>query len=141
MIHLEQEHAVFFRMLSGFFGEERVIPSMSLLAACGGTLPCDIATVNPSIKEAQAESWARSQKCLFTVVDHDDQPKLVFDFFSGFDKPFEEKDVVGQRYLKPILMAAGVNYITISMEEFAEIIDPRSDIEFFHWLKEKLEIA
>lgn len=141
MIHLEHQEAVLFRLLTGFFGEDQVIPKMSLLAACGGTLPVSEALLANQLKVDDVIGWARAQKCLFTVVDKDDQPKLVFDFFSGFQSAFEVKDVTGEQYLKPILFAAGVQYITISAEEFAEILDPTVTLDFYHWLKDKVEVG
>ena len=140
MIHLEHHEAVFFRLLAGFFGEERVIPYMSLRAACGGELPISDEVLRKELQIEDVTSWVLSQKCLFTVVDKDDQPKLVFDFFSGFDQAFEVKDVTGQQYLRPILFAAGVQYITITDEEFAEILDPSGKLDFYHWLKDKVEL-
>ena len=128
MIHLEHQEALLMRLLCGFFGQEQVIPKMSLFAVCSGI-----------IEGGQDERAKRSQ-CLFTVVDSDDQPKIVFDFFSGFDRPFETKDVEGQQFIKPTLEARGIRYITMSIDEFSEITDPQSALDFYHWLKDKVEL-
>jgi hypothetical protein len=128
MIHLEHQEALLLRMLSSFFGQDHVIPKMSLFAVCGGVV------------KAEDIDRARKTPCLFTVVDTDDQPKIVFDFFSGFDKPFEVKDVEGQQFAKPMLESHGIRYITMTAEEFAEITDPQSPLDFYHWLKDKMDL-
>lgn len=128
MITLDHSEAILFRMLSSFFGEENVIPNMSVLSVCYG-----------QEFTAEGEEWARRTKCLFTVVDGQDQPKLVVEFFSGFDRPFRPEDEEHQRLLKPLLHKAGIAYITISNQEFLEISDPQGPMDFFHWLKGKFE--
>lgn len=128
MISLDHSEAILFRMLSSFFGEDNVIPNMSVLSVCHGH------EFNSSAAE-----WARRTKCLFTVVDRHDEPKLVVEFFSGFDQPFRPEDEEHQRILKPLLQKAGIAYITISNKEFKEISDPEGSLDFFHWLKGKYE--
>lgn len=139
MEHLELHEAILFRLLASFFGLDQVIPKMSLLSVCGGTLPLKLPNSTTDGITEDLTIWAKSNKCLFTIIDPDDMPKLVFDFFEGFDKPFEIKDVISQKHIKPILKAAGVQYISLSIEELEEMTDPDSDLDFFHWLQDQLE--
>lgn len=137
MISLELHEAQLFRILTSFFGEENVIHNMSLMSVCGGQLPDTMATRHTQGISEDVEAWARKSKCLFTVVDDDDLPKVVFDFFSGFDRPFDVKEVEFQRNVGPILQLKGIRYLTISIDEFNEILDPEGDMDFYHWLKDK----
>ena len=128
MITLDHSEAILFRMLASFFGDENVIPNMSVLSVCHGQK-----------LNSQTEEWARRTKCLFTVVDRKDEPRLVVEFFSGFDQPFRPEDEEHQRLLRPMLHQAGIAYITISNQEFTEITAPDGRMDFFHWLKGKFE--
>lgn len=133
MLDFTLAEAQLFRLLAGFFGKERVVPRMSVLAACGGELPAELPQLG-----IDSGQWARSNTCLFTIVDEDDNPKLVVEFFSGFADSVDVTEVEHQRYLMPILEAAGVLYITFSDDEFAEITDPRSSLDFFSLLQAKV---
>ncbi|MCO6431541.1 MAG: hypothetical protein J5J00_11830 [Deltaproteobacteria bacterium] len=83
--------------------------------------------------------WAKENKCLFTIVNGSGDPRMVIEFFSGFGESVTVSDVEHQHYLRPILRAAGITYCTISIEEFAEITDPGSSLDFFSFLKAKCE--
>ncbi len=137
MISLELHEAQLFRVLTSFFGEENVIPNMSLMSICGGSLPESLSSVHTQGILGDVEIWARQSKCLFTIVDREDSPKVVFEFFSGFDRPFAPKDVESQRNVRPILQLKGIKYVTISLDEFNEILDPNGNLDFYHWLKDK----
>lgn len=140
MVHLDIHEAVLFRLLTSFFGEDRVIPHMSVLAVCGGQLPFPVAELNgssPTLLELSL--WAKKNRCLFTVVDTDDSPKVVFEIFDGVDTFVVASQVEHQRYARPLLTGAGVKYLTISHEEIDEITDPQGRMDFFHWLKDRFE--
>lgn len=128
MITLDHNEAILFRMLSSFFGEDNVIPHMSVLSVCGG-----------QIEDASLIDWARKSKCLFTIVNGHDEPRLVVEFFSGFHNPFRPEDEEHQRLLKPMLQQASITYLTLSQEEFDEIAASDGRLDFFHWLKDKIE--
>ncbi len=140
MIDLSLHEAQLFRICSAFFGEERVLLRMKVLTVCGGSLPTPAerqlsnATPNPT-------EWAKQNNCLITVVNAEDQPRLVIEFFSGFEKGIDVVELEHQRYLKPILKAAGIQYLTISMQEFNEILNPESNLDFVAWLKANVEIG
>lgn len=131
-------------MLSSFFGKDNVIPNMSLLSVCGGEMPADIeVNARPGEtrdeRDERLEDWARVNKCLFTIVDPQDSPKMVVEFFSGFSKTVDVADASHQEYMKPILAAAGVRYVTITASEFSEIADPGGKLDLFSFLKAQVE--
>jgi len=136
MINLNLSEAQLLRMLSGFFGKENVIPMMSVLAVCGGELPQDY-----FVEGVDIHSWASRSKCLFTIVDSEDCPKAVFEFYSGINGQAIEIDhLEHQQYLKPLLRSLGIHYITISNDEFAEMLDPRGKLDFISFLKNQMGI-
>ncbi len=133
MIGISVEESQLFRLLSGFFGVERVIPQMSVLAACGGSLPSNLHE-----SELSLESWAKSNKCLFTVVNEADEPKLVVEFLGGSSEVVEVAELERQQRLEQLLNASSVLYIRISKSEFSEMLDPRHKLDLYSLLKAKL---
>lgn len=131
MIELTTSEAQLMRMLAAFFGKDQVIPRMSVLAVCGGELPAG------SRKELVA--WAKSSRCLFTVVDREDRPKLVVEFFAGFQDSIDLQEEEHQRLLAPMLRELGIRYITISPEQFEELLDPDGDLDLFSLLAEHVD--
>lgn len=134
MISISHNEAQLFRMLVGFFGEDRVVPQMSVNCVCGGALPSEILR-----QERDLESWAHNCKCLFTIVDPQDNPKLVIEFMSDFKEIIDLKELEHRQYLPRVLGAAGVHYITISPAEFSEMLNPNSSLDIFTLLKAKFE--
>lgn len=133
MVFLELREAQLFNMLSSFFGRDRVVPHMSVLSICGGEIPAHNLPLNGDVR-----SWAKSNKCLFTIVDAEDTPKMVVEFFSGFENSIDPTEEAHQRYLPVLLHAAGVRYVTISSHEFSEVLDSRGNMDFFALLESKV---
>ena len=132
MINLSLNEAQLFRMLVGFFGRDHVVPQMSVTAVCGGKLPEDVSHNGNDLGD-----WARRNNCLFTIVDKDDAPRLVIEFASGFSDAIDAVEAEHQSYLRPILDAAGIHYVTISDAEFAEMTDPAGQLDLVSFLKAK----
>jgi hypothetical protein len=133
MIFIDVQEAQLYRLLSGFFGRERVIPHMSVLAVCGGELPNQVEDAAGKLR-----LWAQGTKCLFTIVDHQDSPKMVIEFFSGFERAIDPNEEERQRFLPTLLPAAGVRYVTLSWDELEELIDPRSSLDLLSFLEDKI---
>jgi hypothetical protein len=129
---------------------------MSILAVCGGDLPAALDTsafvdatgIDARSRGAAAENggdahhravaaWAKANKCLFTVVDDNDNPKVVFEFFSGFDNVVDLAELEKQRHLAPVLKAAGISFIPITPDEFSAILDPENELDFVAFLEHK----
>lgn len=140
MINFSHEEAILFRVLADFFGKERVIPKMSVMAVCGGKLPQLTPSTAQYVKQsgAEFEKWAQSNKCLFTIVDASDNPCLVIEFFSGFSESVDVVEVEHQTYLPSVLKAAGVKYVTMTNAEFSDMVNPGESFDFFAFLKEKV---
>lgn len=105
---------------------------MSVMAVCGGELPKKLGDLGVDLGR-----WAKQNTCLLTIVDFDDNPRMVIEFFSGFEDSVDLNEVEHQRFLRPILQAAGISYVTISNAEFAEILDPSGKLDFYQLLKAK----
>lgn len=139
MIALDHSEAILFRMLTSFFGRDHVVPSMSVMTVCGGSLSNDLRLDGMGLSLSDLSLWAKQNKCLFTIVDHDDNPRMVVEFFSGFEDSVSNSDVEHQRYLRPVLAHHGVTYVTISNDEFGELLDPDGSLDLCSLLKSKFE--
>lgn len=143
MVELSLDEAQLFNVLCAFFGRENVVPHMRVIAICGGVLPPLTAPGIPSEVAEQRtlefEDWARTNRGLFTIVDRDDNPRMVIEFFSGFAEHIDVQEETHQRCLRPILAAAGIPYVTISRDEFSMLTDPEQPLDFYHLLKAKVE--
>lgn len=133
MVFVDVQEAQLYRLLAGFFGRDRVVPHMSVLAVCGGDLPAEVSDASGRLK-----TWARGTKCLFTIVDADDTPKMVVEFFSGFEEAIDPSEEERQRFLPNLLPAAGVRYVTMSWSELEELIDPSSSMDLYAFLEDKV---
>ena len=137
MHFLSLAEAQLFRQLVALFGEDRVIPQMSAMAVCGGILPRLDQDID--LTAIELATWARAARCLFTVVDHNDDAKLVVEFFGGFKNVIDVTEAEHERYLRPILEAAGIRYVTIAPDDFSEMLDPSSGMDLIGYLQASLE--
>jgi len=138
MIGLDSNEAILFRLLTSFFGRDRVIPQMSVLAACGGELPEE----KFKKEEQQAVAlWAKQKKCLFTVVNQEDAPKLVVELGVDAKTSIDVAELDKQQQARPILSAAGVPYIILSKSDLSFITDPEGPNNWFHLLQSRFEEA
>ena len=128
--------AQLFRLLTGFFGEERVVWSMSTRAVCNGELVCDERGTY-----AAREPWPVRDKCLFTVVDYDSMPKMVVEFAPDFSQFIEVDQLDRQEHLPRVLEGFGIQYVAISQQEFGEVVDPNSSLDFVTLLQDKIGVS
>lgn len=147
MIEFSGHEAILFRLLVSFFGEDRVIPQMSIVAVCGGSMP---ESFEPAIRagidhelRASGENslcnWAKRRKCLFTIVNSRDRPCMVIEFAPQFMEIVDLYELQRRRLLEPILFAAGVPYVQIDSDEFFAMTEPGSGVSIFSVLKSKVE--
>lgn len=125
--------AQLFRLLSGFFGSDRVIWSMSVKTVCSGKIP--------SVRDGDSEDfrkWVSRGRCLFTIVNDDDEPKLVIEFAPDFSSVIELSDLAQQRFLPRVLKAAGIQYLTVQADEFEDMIRPDGNLDIPGWLRDKV---
>jgi len=50
------------------------------------------------------------------------------------------KEAEHQRFMLPVLEAAGIPYLTLSADEFNEMLSPAGTLDLFSWLKFKLGV-
>lgn len=141
MVTLDAHEAILFRMLVAFFGEDRVIPRMSISAVCGGRVPATLdqgltADLEKDVNRSIGD-WAKKNRCLFTIVNYEDTPKLVVEFAPDFSDVIEIDELHRRRYLQPVLLAAGISYVSISSDEFSEITRPDNSLDLCTLLQAK----
>lgn len=134
MSEMSLDEARLFRVLTSFFGVDRIVWSMSVRSVCGSSLAPALAA-----QPAPPEGWCDRQRCLFTVVDGDDTPKLVMEFAPDFSDCIEVAQLERQQWLPQVLGACGVRYVTISAAELDEIVDPAGGLDLVAFLKDKIE--
>lgn len=124
--------AQLFRLLSGLFGHDHVIPYMSVFAVCGDEMPAKYARNPDTVARAKAH------KCLFTVTDPQGNPKVVVTLFSGFDQIVETQVAEFHAFAPGMLRDSGVRFINISDDDMAAITDPDSDFNLVKLLELRL---
>jgi len=135
MAEMSLNEAQLFRLLVGFFGQDRVLFSMSVRAVCGG----DLATLSHLLDD-ETKAWAERNRCLFTVVDAEDDPKIVVEFEPDFSNFIEVDQLERKSRLPALLKASGVQYLTITGEEMGEILNPNGTIDLVDVLKDRFGI-
>ena len=135
MIEMSLAESQLFRMLVSFFGKDTIVWNMSVKAVCGGDYPA-IGDQNPD----QIAQWAESAHCLFTLVDQQDNPKMVIEFAPDYASFIELNQMERHQRLPGMLNMCGVQYISMSRNELEEMMDPSSSLDFISFLKDKFGI-
>lgn len=128
--------AQLYRMLVQFFGRERIVPHMSVLAVCGGEVPAGIIVEQRPLPK-DLRGWAKGHRCLFTLVDADDSPKLVLDFEALNDGTVDPEKIEYHRVLRPVLDAAGIRFLTITNDEFSELLRPAGNLDLLGFFQDR----
>lgn len=84
--------------------------------------------------------WAERNKCLFTVVDAEDDPKMVVEFEPDFSHYIEVEQLERKSRLPALLKANGIQYLTITGTEMRDILDPNGGIDLVDVLKDRFGI-
>lgn len=135
MIEMSLQEAQLMRMLEAFFGRDRVVWNMSVRSVCGG--------VYPEGRDEPVESiarWAEVAGCLFTVVDYDDNPKMVVELGMDPRGVIDVAQLDRQQRLPELLASCGVQYVLVSSDEFDEMLDPKSSLDLTSVLRDRLGI-
>ena len=90
--------------------------------------------------DEETRAWAERNRCLFTVVDAEDDPRMVVEFEPDFSKFIEVDQLERKSRLPGLLKASGVQYLTITGEEMGEILDPNGTIDLVDVLKDRFGI-
>jgi len=135
MVEMSLSEAQLFRMLISLFGKDNIVWSMSVRTVCGGHYPLLEDQSNDQIR-----AWAEESNCLFTLVDDQDIPKMVIEFAPDFNAYIELQQIERQQRLPALLNACGIQYITVSVKEFKEMLDSTSNLDLISFLKDKFGI-
>jgi len=130
------EEAQLFRKLVALFGKDCVIPNMSLSTVISDSYEGSDGSTLPFLTERQAGS-----KCLFTIVDANDKPGLVVEFAATEGDIVDIERLERCKHLEPILSAHNIRFVTLSLSEFNETLDPSSGVKFISLLQGKLDDA
>jgi hypothetical protein len=135
MISMSLQEAQLFRMLEDFFGRDRVVWNMSTRSVCGGDYPTS-GGENPD----SVARWAEAAGCLFTVVDENDNPKMVVELALDVSQPIDIALLDRQQRLPKLLWERGVQYVLVTQDEFSEILDPKGSLDLVSVLKDRFGI-
>lgn len=136
MPEMSLQEAQLFRVLSGFFGRDRVVWNMSVRTVCGGDL------APPGVDgRNEVPRWASVAGCLFTIVDADDVPKMVVEFAVDLTHSIDLQLLERQEQLPRLLESHGIRYVVVTADEFQEILDPQSSLDLASLLKDRLGLA
>ncbi len=128
------QEAQLFRVLGAFFGRERVVWNMSVRTVCGGEYPAI-----GGESESSVARWAEVAGCLFTIVDDEDDPKMVVEFAIDHTTRCLDLDLMErQRRLPELLGNRGIQYVMLTADEFSEILDPNSSLDLVAVLQDRL---
>ena len=129
-MYLDNNEAILFRLLTAFFGRDKVIPLMSVAAACEGRLTKDSESLL---------TWARQTKCLFTVVNEQDSPSLVVELGVDNKDSFDLKELDKQDRIRVVFKRFGIPYIVLSKKDLAFVTDPNEPENLYFFLKDRFE--
>lgn len=130
---MDLREAQLYRMLMRVFGNEQVIPRAKISFVCGGTLPALSPARYPKYHE-----WAKHFRCLFTVVNSEDEPCMVVEFHSGFSGAIDPEEAEREHYLPSVLKCRKIHYMTLSEAEFDELLSPDQDVSFLQLVEYKI---
>jgi len=135
MTEMSLPESQLFRMLVSLFGKDSIVWNMSVRAVCGGEYP----EANGQTRDEIA-GWAEAASCLFTLVDGQDNPKLVIEFAPDFASYIELKEMERHQRLPAVLEARGIQYVSMSRAELEEMMDPSSSLDLISFLKDRFGI-
>ena len=140
MFALSLQEAQLLRILAGLFGKDAVVPQMRVIAVCGGQIPdCGHLAEAQEWKPEELQAWAKNHRCLFTIVDPEDNPRLVVDLFSTTSDAIVARDMEHKKYLGPLLGVIGIPYVAIQPDELAEMLDPEGTLDIYSFFQAKVE--
>ena len=74
---------------------------------------------------------------LVKLVDADDSPKLVLDFEALNDGTVDPEKIEYHRVLRPVLDAAGIRFLTITNDEFSELLRPAGNLDLLGFFQDR----
>ena len=95
---MELFEAQLLRILFSLFGKERVFLNMSALLVVMSGLEEENAD---NAMNAKTSNWAKLTKCSYTIIDHNDKPKLVLELFENTRGEIDSKRYEDVAKLRP----------------------------------------
>ncbi len=135
MVEMSLAEAQLFRMLTTFFGKDNIVWNVSVRTVCGGDYP-----EGGLESKDEVSRWAESAKCLFTLVDEQDNPKMVVELAPDVASYIEVDVLERHQKLPGMLLACGIQYVSVSRKELDEMLDPSSSLDLVAFLKDRFGI-
>lgn len=137
MHYLETAQAQLLRLLGDFFGSDQVIPFMSI-SSVFTDLVADLYNYAEEFDGSCNQEWLKREKCLFTIIDAEGDPKLVIELSAGDIDPIDLVNLKKQDILEELCSEAKICFALISHHELAQILDPSSRVSLISCLSSKL---
>lgn len=126
-MYFDTNEAILFRLLSSFFGKDRVIPQMSISCICGEKI------------SQKLNFCTKSTKCLFTIVNQEDDPCLIVELGVDNKDSFDLLELDKQQALAKLLPESGIQYIALSKSDFKFVTDSANPQNWYLFLKDRFE--
>jgi hypothetical protein len=120
--------AQLFRLLSEFFGMERVFYNMSLDCVYNEFIT-DYDTPVIFSDQESFRAWRRLRKFQFTVVNGDHSPRVVIDLTHDEQGAIDYNKINNLDVVKAVLETAGVIYVTINQSDLFKLMDPENSLD------------
>ena len=118
--------AQLFRMLTTLFGEERVIPHLSLSMVLGA-----------QELDADTRNWAAQQRCLLTIVGKDDEPRFVLDFAAIEGEVIDPSRIELHSRGAELLTKHGIFFFSMKDLQFQRLISSGPEFTLVHYFDEQ----
>jgi hypothetical protein len=122
--------AQLFRMLAALFGEDNVIPHLTLAVVLGEVQ-----------LDAETRAWCAQQRCLITVVGRDDEPRFVLDFEAIEGDIVDPLRVELHGRGRELLTQHGVFFFSIASDDFEALTTPGTGYTLIHFFDEQFARA
>lgn len=123
------------RLLASLFGGERVVPHLKVRTVVGEAWR----TRDDIDLGVDLEQWTANNRCLFTVVDDADAPKLVVDLAPIGEGTVDLEALDRTRILKALCEMTNLIFITFSESEINEAATAKDLTDFRIFMEAKLE--
>lgn len=134
MEQFELREAQLLRLLSDTFGADQVIAKASVSMVCSGQIPKLSEQDYPGF-----EMWSKKFKCLFTIINNQDEPCLVVEFFGGFAGDIDPFEAEREVFLPTVLKSKNIFYFRVTEEDFRTLIDPDMPVSLLDLLSDKYD--
>lgn len=128
-VELENKQAILLRLLTQVFGKDNIIFNISLWLLLQDF---DIELAN----NVQYKNY----KCLFTILDKNNTPKLVVNFDPLYEKEkyIDVHEFEKHTILEKVLKEVSVMYLVVNKEDFDGLTHPKHPVSVIDFINYKL---